>query len=109
MAAEFERLAYETALRGLDKQEELLRELRSRTGVLLAAASLAASFLKAPPASTPADTWPRPTRDARRQRIQQVALSSSAGPALRNHARAEASLSLVRPVLNSLPSTHLSS
>ena len=48
MAAEFERLAYETALRGLDKQEELLRELRSRTGVLLAAASLAASFLKAP-------------------------------------------------------------
>jgi hypothetical protein len=45
MEAEFERLAYETALRGLDKQEELLRELRSRTGVLLAAASLAASFL----------------------------------------------------------------
>jgi hypothetical protein len=45
MDAEFERLAYETSLRGLDKQEELLRELRSRTGVLLAAASLAASFL----------------------------------------------------------------
>jgi hypothetical protein len=45
MDAEFERLAYETALRGLDKQEELLGELRSRTGVLLAAASLAASFL----------------------------------------------------------------
>jgi hypothetical protein len=29
----------------LDKQERLLEELRSRTGVLLAAASLAASFL----------------------------------------------------------------
>jgi hypothetical protein len=34
MAAEFERLACETALRGLDKQEELLKELRSRTGVV---------------------------------------------------------------------------
>ena len=45
MASEFERLAYETALRGLDKQQELLKELRSRTGVMLAAASLAASFL----------------------------------------------------------------
>jgi hypothetical protein len=45
MAPEFERLAYDTALRALDMQEELLRELRTRTGVLLAAASLAASFL----------------------------------------------------------------
>ena len=45
MDAEYKRLAYETALRGLDKQEELLGELCSRTGVLLAAASLAASFL----------------------------------------------------------------
>lgn len=42
---EFEKLAYEAALRGLDKQEGLLEELRSRTGVLLAASSLAASFL----------------------------------------------------------------
>lgn len=45
MAAEFEKLAYEAALRGLDKQEGLLEELRTRTGVLLAASSLAASFL----------------------------------------------------------------
>lgn len=41
----FERLAYEAALRALDKQERLIDELRSRTGLLLAAASLAASFL----------------------------------------------------------------
>lgn len=45
MGGEFERLAYEAALRGLDKQEGLLEELRARTGVLLAASSLAASFL----------------------------------------------------------------
>jgi hypothetical protein len=42
---DFEKLAYEAALRGLDKQEGLLEELRTRTGVLLAASSLAASFL----------------------------------------------------------------
>jgi hypothetical protein len=42
---EFEKLAYEAALRGLDKQERLLEELRARTGVLLAAASVAAPFL----------------------------------------------------------------
>jgi hypothetical protein len=41
----YERLAYEAAQRALDKQEWLLEELRSRTGLLLAAASLAASFL----------------------------------------------------------------
>lgn len=45
MRGEFEKLAYEAALRGLDKQEGLLEELRARTGVLLAASSLAASFL----------------------------------------------------------------
>jgi hypothetical protein len=44
VAGEFEKLAYETALRGLDKQEKLLEELRTRTGILLAASSLAASF-----------------------------------------------------------------
>jgi hypothetical protein len=42
---DFEKLAYELALRGLDKQENLLEELRARTGVLLAVSSLAASFL----------------------------------------------------------------
>jgi hypothetical protein len=41
----YERLAYEAAQRALDKQERLIEELRSRTGLLLAAASLAASFL----------------------------------------------------------------
>jgi hypothetical protein len=42
---EFERLTYEAALRGLDKQERLLEELRARTGALLTASSLATSFL----------------------------------------------------------------
>jgi hypothetical protein len=41
----YERLAYEAALRALDKQERLIDELRNRTGLLLAGASLAASFL----------------------------------------------------------------
>ena len=45
MGGDLERLAYEAALRALDKQEGLLEELRSRTGILLAASSLAASFL----------------------------------------------------------------
>lgn len=45
MPGDLEKLAYEAALRGLDKQEGLLEELRARTGVLLAASSLAASFL----------------------------------------------------------------
>jgi hypothetical protein len=38
-------LAYDANLRALDKQEGLLEELRSRTGVLLGASSLATSFL----------------------------------------------------------------
>jgi hypothetical protein len=42
---DLERLAYESALRGLDMQERLLAELRARTGGLLAASSLVASFL----------------------------------------------------------------
>ena len=45
MVGEFEKLAYEAALRGLDKQESQLEELRARTGIFLAASSLAASFL----------------------------------------------------------------
>jgi len=39
------KLAYEAALRSLDKQERVLEELRARTGVLLGASSLAAAFL----------------------------------------------------------------
>jgi hypothetical protein len=41
----YERLAFEGAERALDKQERLVDELRNRTGLLFAAASLAASFL----------------------------------------------------------------
>lgn len=41
-------IAYEASLRSLDKQEELLDEVRARTGLLLAASSLAASFLGRP-------------------------------------------------------------
>lgn len=42
---DFERLAFEAALRALDKQERVLEELRARTGVLVGASSLAAAFL----------------------------------------------------------------
>jgi hypothetical protein len=45
VTGDLERLAYEAALRALDKQERVLEELRARTGVLIAAASLATSFL----------------------------------------------------------------
>jgi hypothetical protein len=40
-------LAYEAALRSLDQQQRVLEEIRSRTGILLAAASVTASFLGA--------------------------------------------------------------
>src|SRR6186997_1256360 len=46
--AVYERLAYEAAERALDKQERLIEELRSRMGVLLAVASLAASLRRLP-------------------------------------------------------------
>jgi hypothetical protein len=42
-----QRLAYELSLRALSQQEGVLNELRSRTGTLLAASSLVASFLGA--------------------------------------------------------------
>lgn len=45
MTGDFEKLAYQEAVRGLDKQEGLLEALRARTGVLLAASSIATSFL----------------------------------------------------------------
>lgn len=45
MTGEFEKLAYEAALRSLDKQERLLEEMRARTGVLLAASSVAITLL----------------------------------------------------------------
>jgi len=45
MDGDLERLAYESALDALEKQERVLDELRARTGVLLAASSVATSFL----------------------------------------------------------------
>lgn len=41
-------LAFEASLRALDKQEQLLEEVRARTGLLLAASSVGASFLGEP-------------------------------------------------------------
>jgi len=40
-----EQLAFEAAMRSLERQERMLEELRSRTGLLIAASALAASFL----------------------------------------------------------------
>jgi hypothetical protein len=40
-----EQIAYEAALRALDKQEAVVADVRARTGVLLGAASIATSFL----------------------------------------------------------------
>lgn len=46
MAAQsLEELAHDAASRALDKQEAVLAEIRARTGALLAASALAASFL----------------------------------------------------------------
>jgi hypothetical protein len=45
VSADLEKLAYESALRALDKQERLVEELRARTGLVLAASSVAASVL----------------------------------------------------------------
>ena len=44
--SDLERLAHDTALRALDKQERVLEELRARTGGLLAAASLTAGVFR---------------------------------------------------------------
>jgi hypothetical protein len=41
-------LSFDAALRSLDKQERLLEELRERTGLLLAASSLAVAFVGRP-------------------------------------------------------------
>lgn len=45
MVGDLERLAYESALGALENQERVLDELRARTGVLLAASSVATSLL----------------------------------------------------------------
>jgi hypothetical protein len=45
MSVDLARLAYDSSLRSLDKQDEVFSELRARTGLVLAASALAASFL----------------------------------------------------------------
>jgi hypothetical protein len=45
MPHDLSRIAHEAASRALDKQERVLEELRSRTGMLAAVSSLAVSFL----------------------------------------------------------------
>ena len=57
MPACLEELSFAAAERALDKQERLLEEIRARTGVLLAAASLAASFFGAEALDDPDPTW----------------------------------------------------
>jgi hypothetical protein len=52
MATDLAQIAYEASQRALDKQERVLDELRSRTSILLAAASLAISFLGRPAVDT---------------------------------------------------------
>lgn len=48
MATDLATIAFDAATRALDKQERVLEELRSRTGVLLAASSLAVAVLGRP-------------------------------------------------------------
>jgi hypothetical protein len=43
--SDLERIAFESAVRALDKQEKVLEELRARTGILLGASSLTVSLL----------------------------------------------------------------
>lgn len=50
------KLAYEESIRALEQQSSVLDELRSRTGVLLAALSLSASFLGAQALKNPGFT-----------------------------------------------------
>jgi hypothetical protein len=57
MSGELERLAYEVSLKALERQENVVDELRSRTGTLLAASSLSASFLGARALDHPGATW----------------------------------------------------
>jgi hypothetical protein len=57
MLGELERLAYEVSLKALERQENVVDELRSRTGTLLAASSLSASFLGARALDHPGATW----------------------------------------------------
>lgn len=55
--SELEELAYELGLRALEQQERVLEELRARTGVLLAATALVASFLGGRALTTDTTPW----------------------------------------------------
>ena len=50
VSASLEEIAFDASVRALDHQEGTLAELRARTGVLLAASSLAVAFLGVPAA-----------------------------------------------------------
>ena len=52
-----ERLAYELSLQALGQQEGALNELRARTGILIAATSIVASFLGARAAEAGSRAW----------------------------------------------------
>lgn len=53
------KLAYEESVRGLDRQNETLNELHSRTGVVIAAATVASAFLGAAALQRhPPEYWP---------------------------------------------------
>lgn len=52
-----EELAYGLSLRALEQQERVLEELRARTGVLLAATALVASFLGGRALASDASPW----------------------------------------------------
>jgi hypothetical protein len=49
--------SYDLSLRSLTQQESVLNELRARTGTLLAASSVVASFLGAQAAASPGTSW----------------------------------------------------
>lgn len=57
MSRDVHELAYELSLRSLAQQEAALNELRARTGTLLAASSLVASFLGARAVESPRYGW----------------------------------------------------
>jgi hypothetical protein len=54
---ELEQLAYDLALRTLGQQERVLEELRARTGVLLTATAVVASFLGGRALETSGGVW----------------------------------------------------
>jgi hypothetical protein len=80
-----EQIAYDNAIRAPDKQEKMLEELRARTGVLLASASLAVSLLgnrvHGEPGGPPAaEVRLRPRRGARLRRALRGSGRSRGGP-----------------------------